>query len=626
MRRPGSLSMPLREDLLTPIDGENPSGLDLRYDKVFDQIKEARIEDDDSIPSGDWGRAAKKADRVLVIKLAGEMLAKRSKDLRVAAWYLESLVRKEGFSQLPGGLEFLWKLQVEFWDTVHPVLDEDGNADLRIGAIESSANLLALSMKQIPLTRTGVNWLQYQDARAIGFETEDMSTDKATARREAIEAGKMTGEDLQKSIEGTPKAFYVETEALLEKSLQVLSELDEYQQEKYGDDYPSMSRLKSGIDDVKKIITSVLVEKRKTEPDAVAADEEPEPEEDERDSFSRYDERAAEEEEVEEEAPARKASKRKSAPVGVPTDEASAYEQIAAAAEFLRTLNTASPVPYLLCSSLRLGETRGADLSDSSYPVAPPTETRQALRRLANEGNWDELAQLCLKTMTEPCGRVWLDLQRYAWRAASENWHASQAKAIAGTVRALLTDHPEIRGMTMDDDTPAANAETQQWIDAEILPPVPEVVQEVREEPEEPAYEPPAYVPAAQTSEAAAPDIYETALAVLKRGRVAEAINMLVRDSEQQPSGRMRFHRRVQMAQLCLAADQGAVAYPVLRDLSSEMERRSLESWESGEMLAQPLSLLLRCLEQRKGNDEEREVIFERLCRLDPQAALTVRR
>lgn len=616
--------MPLREDLLEPIDGENPSGPDLRYDKVFDQIKEARIEEDDSIPSGAWGRAPKKADRVLVLKLAGEMLAKRTKDLRVAAWYLESLVRKEGFGQLPGGLEFLFKLQEQFWDTVNPVLDDDGNADLRIGAVESAGTLLATQMKLIPLTRTGVNWLQYQDARAIGFETPDMSNDKAEARREAIDAGRLTGEDLQKSIDGTPKAFYVETAAMLDKSLEVLDEMDRFQEEKYGDDSPSMTRLKSAIEDVKKIVNVVLAEKRKTEPDA---GEEPEVEEEERDAFGQYDEAGGDEEEVEEDAPVKKSAKRKSAPVGVPTDEASAYEQIAAAAEFLRTLNPASPVPYLLCSGLRLGETRGADLGDRNFPIAPPTETRQAMRRLANDSNWDELMQLCLKTMAEPCGRVWLDMHRYAWRAASEAWNTSLATTIAGTVRQFLTDLPDIRTMTMDDDTPAANAETQQWIDAEILPPVPEYVpQETYAEPEpEPAYEPPAYVPQAQ-AEDAPPDIYETALAVLKRGRVAEAINMLVRDSEQQPSGRAKFHRRVQMAQLCLAADQGAVAYPVLRDLSTEMERRGLDTWESGETLAQPLSLLLRCLDQRKGTEEEREKIFERLCRLDPQAALTVRR
>ena len=37
--------MPLREDILTPIAGENPSGIDLRYDThllIHDKIKEAR--------------------------------------------------------------------------------------------------------------------------------------------------------------------------------------------------------------------------------------------------------------------------------------------------------------------------------------------------------------------------------------------------------------------------------------------------------------------------------------------------------------------------------------------------------------------------------------------------------
>jgi len=47
--------MPLRDDLLEPIEGENPSGPNLQYDKIFDQIKEARQEDDDSIPAGGWG-------------------------------------------------------------------------------------------------------------------------------------------------------------------------------------------------------------------------------------------------------------------------------------------------------------------------------------------------------------------------------------------------------------------------------------------------------------------------------------------------------------------------------------------------------------------------------------------
>jgi type VI secretion system protein ImpA len=617
--------MPLREDLLEPIEGEDPSGPNLNYDKVFDQIKEARTEDDDSIPAGQWGRSAKKADRALVIKLAGETLAKRTKDLRLAAWYLESLVRKEGFGQLVPALELIWKLQEQFWDTVHPERDEDGNADLRIGAVELASNLIAGSLKAVPLTRGGINWVQYQDARVIGFDTGDLSDEKARARAEAMERKQPTGEDLQRAIDGTPKTFYVETEALLVRSTERIDELDQFHEEKYGEDYPSLGKLKSSIEDVRKVISSVLSEKRKTEPDETEGEAELEPAE-EADSFSRYEESSQEaDEEPEEEKRPVKAKARKTAPAGVPTDAESAYLQVLASAEFLYSENNSSPVPYLLCTALRLGETRKGDYNDYGFAVAPLTETRQAMRRLANDGSWDELMLLCLRTLAEPCGRVWLDLQRYTWRAAYERGDSHVAATVVSTVRALLMEIPELRTLTLDDDTQAANPETQQWIDSEVLPPVPEPeTREEREEPEEVAYEPAAYVP--PVADAGAPDVYQTALSVLKQGRMAEAINMLVRDSEQQPSGRMRFHRRVQMAQLCLAADQAAVAYPVLRDLSSEMERRGLETWESAEVLAQPLSLLLRCLEQRKGDAEERETIFNRLCRLDPQAALTIRR
>src|ERR671929_14367 len=61
--------MPLRDDLLTPIPGANPAGIDLRYDAVYDRIREARREDDDA-PQGDWQRARKVADLALVTNLA----------------------------------------------------------------------------------------------------------------------------------------------------------------------------------------------------------------------------------------------------------------------------------------------------------------------------------------------------------------------------------------------------------------------------------------------------------------------------------------------------------------------------------------------------------------------------
>ena len=45
--------MPLREDILKPIPGDNPSGINLRLAPVYDKIKEARREDD-QLAQGAW--------------------------------------------------------------------------------------------------------------------------------------------------------------------------------------------------------------------------------------------------------------------------------------------------------------------------------------------------------------------------------------------------------------------------------------------------------------------------------------------------------------------------------------------------------------------------------------------
>ncbi len=52
--------MAFRDDLLTPIEGENPSGENLYYTELFDKVKEARREEVDA-PTGAWVRERKTA-------------------------------------------------------------------------------------------------------------------------------------------------------------------------------------------------------------------------------------------------------------------------------------------------------------------------------------------------------------------------------------------------------------------------------------------------------------------------------------------------------------------------------------------------------------------------------------
>ena len=91
--------MPLREDILAAIPGENPSGIDLRYDNkllIFDKIKEARRQDDE-LDQGAWQSERKTANWPLVIKLAQDTLATVSKDLQLAGYLTEALLQTERF-------------------------------------------------------------------------------------------------------------------------------------------------------------------------------------------------------------------------------------------------------------------------------------------------------------------------------------------------------------------------------------------------------------------------------------------------------------------------------------------------------------------------------------------------
>src|ERR1700747_1793185 len=111
--------MPVREDLLQPIPGPSPSGPSLRYDSLYEKIKEARREEED-VDQGDWKRPRKVADWPLVIKLASETLATKSKDLQIAAWLAEALLRQEGLRGPPAGLGVLHGPLEGFWDVVPP--------------------------------------------------------------------------------------------------------------------------------------------------------------------------------------------------------------------------------------------------------------------------------------------------------------------------------------------------------------------------------------------------------------------------------------------------------------------------------------------------------------------------
>src|ERR1700753_980884 len=110
--------------LLQPISEQAPAGELLRYEGTYDRIMEARREDDASLAQGVWKRDLKKADWNLTSQICIDALEKRSKDLQIAAWLLEAWLHLYGFAGVSAGTRLLVELCHEFWDSLHPALND----------------------------------------------------------------------------------------------------------------------------------------------------------------------------------------------------------------------------------------------------------------------------------------------------------------------------------------------------------------------------------------------------------------------------------------------------------------------------------------------------------------------
>jgi type VI secretion system protein ImpA len=611
--------MPLRNDLLTPIAGENPSGQNLRYAPVYDKVKEARREDDDAA-QGDWKRERKVADWPSVIKMAGDALATKSKDVQLAAWLTEALLKTQGVGGLRDGLDLLKGLVEGFWDTLYPE-SEDGDVEMRAAPLEWVGGRLDRAVKDAALTRGGYSWFVYKESRKVPTEGEaGESSAKSEAREAATADGKLTPEEFDKSFDSSPKAYYVQLAADFDSALESLAALDGLCEEKFKDVAPSFGPLREALEEVKQAVRIFLQKKREKEPDepAEAAAAEPEAE------------AVAEEWPAESATPGVAAAPARAARAGgalsaEPVDRADAIARVVSAARFLRVENPYDPAPYLLLRGLRWGELRAAGTDiDQTLLSAPPSDLRQELKRLATEGNWTEVLEASEKGMAMECGRGWLDVQRYVGRACYElgsSYEPIRGAVISG-LRGFLADYPQLPELTMMDDTPTANAETQAWLKEFV------VVSPAAEVP----YTPTPYRPDAESAGAAgtgvevAKDTFELAMQATRSGRPQEGIEMLMREMAQERNGRARFRRKVQLTELCISTGHEAIAVPILQELAAEIERRKLEDWESPEVLAQPLALLYRCLTKADSNAEERQKLYSWICRLDPLQAMKVSR
>ncbi len=324
------------EPLLVPIPGENPAGESVRYAGPYDTIQEARRADEE-LAQGEWKHEIKAADWPRVVAVATEVLAVKSKDLQVAVWLTEALIKQHGFPGLRDGLCLLRELHERYWEHLFPPIEE-GDLESRSVLLEWLNEKLPPSLRAIAVTRSRdgnhYSWLHWEESRAV----DNLGRQNPEAMQALLAEGKINGEQFDKAVVGTPRAFYETLDDDLSQCWEECGRLEEVVDKSYGRDAPSLLNIKKAIEDCRGLVTNIVKKKRELEPDAKA----PEPEVKPESPVARHRE-------------ARMPLSSESVPFA-PQDRSDALNRLAAVAEFFRQTEPHSPVSYLVQRAVQWGQ------------------------------------------------------------------------------------------------------------------------------------------------------------------------------------------------------------------------------------------------------------------------------
>ena len=248
--------------LLAPIPGDNPAGESLFYTDTYDAIKEARRADE-TLEQGEWQRDLKTADWPAVMALATAAIATRSKDLQIASWLVEALVRQHCFAGLRDGLRLLQGLHTHFWERLYPEV-EDGDLEARVMVLACLNQVLPLAIRHTPVTQgEGYTWSHWQESRQV----DNLGRQNQAAQADALAEGKITGEQFDKSVAATSRAYYETLLADMVESWEAYQQLSQVLDERFGREAPSLQDVRQAIEVCHALLESIVKQKRELEPD-----------------------------------------------------------------------------------------------------------------------------------------------------------------------------------------------------------------------------------------------------------------------------------------------------------------------------------------------------------------------
>ncbi len=276
------------ETLLAPIPGDSPTGEDPREgtssSDAFRDIKDARNE----ARSGERQLEAMEGEEEAeagvspggiaacwrtVVEGGQSFIATHAKDLEVATWMTEGLVRLYGLAGLRDGCRLIRELTETYWDGLYPPEGEDGLED-KVAPIEGADSTLVQPIRMIPLTvatsasEPFTTW-HYEQAAALARIPDPAVRDRRIA------AGAVTMEQIQNAVRETPPTVFQEQLADLEACLDEFNRMREALDQRCGSYAPGTGGIRDILATVQDTLTALTRDVALPEAPAQAVEAEP---------------------------------------------------------------------------------------------------------------------------------------------------------------------------------------------------------------------------------------------------------------------------------------------------------------------------------------------------------------
>lgn len=243
--------------LLAPITGDAPAGIDLRTDgslrALYFKMKDARTAARAAERGLDASGAAAEGGLLpswrTILEDGPEILAVQAKDLEIAAWLTEALIRTSGVAGLRDGFRLLSGLVEGFWEDLHPQPDEDGLAT-RVAPLtglngSGADGTLIQPIRKLAISQGGdlgrfALW-QYDQALDL-LKLGD--ADRVAAR---IAAGAATLEAIEAAVRQTSPSFYREMLDDLDACITEYDRLSAALEARCGPEAPPSSNIRNAL-------------------------------------------------------------------------------------------------------------------------------------------------------------------------------------------------------------------------------------------------------------------------------------------------------------------------------------------------------------------------------------------